>query len=251
MISMRLGMHLKILQLKISSNRINIGQSSIRNESINNNNKMRKVCFLIVAIIFIGMAVCAQDNNVDLRDNLLLGIKIGGNLSNVYDTKGDAFNANPKIGLAAGGFLSIPIIKYLGFQPELLFSQKGFRATGNFLDGTYNLTRTTNYIDIPLLIALKPSNQITLLVGPQYSYLLSQKDVFSNGSISIVDQQQFENNNVRKNIFCFLGGLDVTLNHMVIGARIGWDISDNNGDGTSSSPRYKNVWYQATLGYRF
>jgi len=212
---------------------------------------MRKIFLFIIAISFIGIVGKAQDNNVDLRDKLMVGFKIGGNLSNVYDTKGEAFNTNPKVGFVAGGFLSLPIVQYLGFQPEVLFSQKGFRASGNFIDGTYNLARTTSYIDIPLLIALKPTSQITLLAGPQYSYLLSQKDVFSNGSISIVEQQQFENNNVRKNIFCFLCGMDVSLNHLVIGGRIGWDITDNNGDGTSSSPRYKNVWYQATLGFRF
>jgi hypothetical protein len=30
-----------------------------------------------------------------------------------------------------------------------------------------------------------------------------------------------------------------------------WDLKNNNGDGTSTTPRYKNVWYQATVGYRF
>jgi hypothetical protein len=212
---------------------------------------MRKLIFLVAIAILITVTGRAQDNNVDLRDKFMVGLKIGANLSNVYDTKGDAFNTNPKMGLALGGFLSIPIVQYLGFQPEILFSQKGFRATGNFIDGTYNLSRTTSYLEIPLLIALKPTSQITFLAGPQYSYLLHQKDVFSNGSISVVEQQQFENSNIRRNIFCFLGGIDISLNQLVLGARIGWDISDNNGDGTSSSPRYKNVWYQATVGFRF
>ena len=27
-------------------------------------------------------------------------------------------------------------------------------------------------------------------------------------------------------------------------------IQNNNGDGTSATPRYKNVWYQATIGLR-
>jgi hypothetical protein len=37
----------------------------------------------------------------------------------------------------------------------------------------------------------------------------------------------------------------------VLSARSGWDVQRNNGDGTSSIPRYKNVWFQATIGYRF
>jgi hypothetical protein len=41
------------------------------------------------------------------------------------------------------------------------------------------------------------------------------------------------------------------LNSAVIGARVGWDLMQNNGDGSSSTIRYKNVWYQATIGFRF
>ena len=29
------------------------------------------------------------------------------------------------------------------------------------------------------------------------------------------------------------------------------DIQNNNGDGTSTTPRYKNVWFQGTLGFKF
>jgi hypothetical protein len=36
------------------------------------------------------------------------------------------------------------------------------------------------------------------------------------------------------------------MNNIVIGARAGWDLLNNKGDGTSTTPRYKNMWYQAT-----
>jgi len=211
---------------------------------------MKKLLLLAVTLGYLSISCKAQETNVDLRNNLMLGVKLGLNLSNVYDTKGEAFNANPKFGFVAGGFLSIPITNLIGLQPEVLFSQKGFRGTGTFLGNSYDLTRTTSYIDIPLLIAVRPTSQITIMAGPQYSYLINQKDVFSNGSFNYVDEQTFENSNIRKNIFCFLGGVDISFNHLVLGARIGWDITDNNGDGTSTTPRYKNVWYQGTIGYR-
>ncbi len=212
---------------------------------------MKKIFLTIVAFSFIAIISRAQENDLDLRNNMMFGIKLGLNLSNVYDTKGDAFTTDPKLGLAFGGFISIPITKYFGIQPELLISQKGYQTTGNFLGGTYHLTHTSDFIDIPILIALKPSSQITVLVGPQYSFLFRQTDVFTNSNISAVQEQQFTNSNLRVNTFCFIGGLDVNLNHLVIGGRIGWDVLDNNGDGTSTTPRYKNVWYQATIGYRF
>lgn len=147
--------------------------------------------------------------------------------------------------------MGIPLGSFLGIQPELLYSQKGFKATGTLLGSPYSLTRTTNYLDVPILIALKPIGLITILVGPQYSYLLSQKDVYDNSIMTVVQEQTFKNENIRKNTFGILGGVDINLGNLVIGARVGWDITNNNGDGTSTTPRYKNAYYQATLGYRF
>jgi hypothetical protein len=80
---------------------------------------------------------------------------------------------------------------------------------------------------------------------------MRQKDVFVNGSTSIEQEQVFENDNIRKNTFCFVGGGDINLKHVVLSVRVGWDLIKNNGDGTSDTPRYKNVWYQGTIGYKF
>lgn len=193
----------------------------------------------------------AQNTPAESRKSVNFGIKAGINFSNVYDSKGEQFNANGKIGAAAGIFVSIPIGKFLGFQPEILFSQKGFKATGSILGSGYSFTRTTNYLDIPLFLAIKPTSVLTLLVGPQYSYLMKQDDVFKNSITSVDQQRVFNNDNIRKNTLCFVGGADVNLMKLVLSARAGWDIQNNNGDGTSSTPRYKNVWYQATIGYRF
>ena len=62
------------------------------------------------------------------QNKVAFGMKAGANYSNVYDSKGEDFNADPKFGLAAGAFLSIPFGQYIGIQPEILFSQKGFKA---------------------------------------------------------------------------------------------------------------------------
>ncbi len=194
----------------------------------------------------------AQEDRTEVRDRILFGLKAGSNFSNVYDAKGEEFDAKSKLGLAAGVFLSIPIGEFIGIQPEILFSQKGFKATGGTLDNRYDLSNTTNYIDVPLLFSIKPVGFLTLLAGPQYSYLLKQKYEFKNVSTSVGQAEDYINdNNIRKNTLCFTGGVDLNIKHIVIGARAGWDLFDNNGDGTSTTPQYKNVWLQATAGYRF
>jgi hypothetical protein len=212
---------------------------------------MKKSILLIAAFTAIAFISNGQENKTDFRDKLQFGVKVGANYSNVYSTKGEQFVADSKLGLATGVFLAIPIGKYLGFQPEVLFSQKGFQATGVILGNPYNFTRTTNYIDVPLQFVFKPSEFFTMLAGPQYSYLYKLKDEFTDGITNTEQQQEFANDNIRKNTFCFVAGCDFTMKHLVISGRAGWDLLTNNGNGTSTTPQYKNVWYQATVGYRF
>lgn len=203
---------------------------------------MEKTILILVLFLALPIGCAAQ--------GILFGVKIGSNYSNVYDSKSEEFEADPKFGLATGAFLNIPIGKFMGIQPEILFSQKGFKAKGNLLGGLYSFTRTTNYIDVPIFFALKPISALTVLAGPQYSYLAKRKDVFSDGSASIVQEEEFRKENIRKNTLCFVGGIDLIIDHVVVGVRAGWDVQSNNGDGTSSTPRYKNTWLQATLGFK-
>jgi hypothetical protein len=205
---------------------------------------MKKILFMITGIASMTYVANAQDGPA-------FGVKIGTNYSNIYDSQGEDFEADAKFGLAAGAFVSIPFGRYVGIQPEVLFSQKGFKGTGTMFGSPYEVTRTTNYIDVPLLISLKPTGSITLLAGPQYSFLIKEKNVFANSTATFQQEEAFDNDNIRKNTLCFTGGIDINLGHTVIGMRAGWDLSNNNGNGTSSTPRYKNTWGQLTLGYRF
>lgn len=210
--------------------------------------------FIITIITLTGIitsASYAQVVPVDNRNELKFGAKIGGNYSNVYDSQGEQFDADPTFGLAFGGFLTIPIGTYLGVQPELIIAQHGFKATGVLFGSTYDITRTSTHLEIPLMFALKPLPGLTILAGPQYSYLLKIRNEFKNASTTILQEEAFDNDNIRKNTLSFTMGGDVTINHLVLGGRLGWDLTNNNGDGTSTTPRYKNTWSQITIGYLF
>ena len=207
-----------------------------------------KIIPLLIIITTIINSSNAQETSI--RERIQVGLKIGTNYSNVYDSQGDEFNASSKFGLAAGAFMALPVGKYVGIQPEILFSQKGFSATGKLTGKAYDITRTTSYIDIPLFVTLKPTAFTTVLVGPQYSYLIQQKDAFANASTSIATETEFENASMRKNTLCLVGGFDINVKHFLLGARLGWDVRNNHGDGTSSTPRYRNTWLQVAIGYR-
>ncbi len=211
----------------------------------------RIILTILVSAGIISSTVFAQDTPIDKRGKIQIGAKIGGNYSNVYDAQGEEFDADPTFGLATGAFLVIPIGKYLGLQPEVLYSQHGFKATGMLFGSSYDVTRTTSYLEIPLLVSIKPIPNVTLLAGPQYSYLLNVKNKFKNASTTILQEQAFDNDDLRNNTLAFTLGGDLSIDHLVIGARIGWDLTNNNADGSSSTPRYKNTWTQVTIGYLF
>ena len=210
--------------------------------------KILLTCFTYLAFTSVSTA---QDFDIDSDAKFTIGAKAGLNLSNVYDTKGDAFNADAKFGFAIGAFATIPFGNLIAFQPEVLISQKGFQGTGFILGSTYSLVRTTTYLDFPLLFAIRPTQFLTFLMGPQYSFLLNQKDVFGSATTTIEQETEFKNDIIRKNTLCFTGGLDINLNKLILSGRMGWDLLANNGSGGSETPRYKNFWYQATIGYRF
>lgn len=212
---------------------------------------MKKSILMIAVATLMVSNSFAQNNSDNFRERISFGLKAGANLSNVYDSEGEEFDADSKFGLAAGVFVAIPLGKYLGVQPEILFSQKGYKGSGSVLGSDYSFTYTSNFIDVPLLIAFKPISFITILAGPQYSYLVSDKYEFKSAIVNIDQENEFENDDIRKNILCFLGGIDFNMKNVVIGARVGWDIQANKGGGTSETPRYKNTWYQATIGFRF
>lgn len=209
---------------------------------------MKKIVIMVLAFTSLNITAFGQE---DSRENLRLGAKVGINRANIYDSQGENFSADPKNGLAFGAFLSVPLGKYVGVQPEVMYSQKGFEGSGTIFGNEYQLKRTSTYLDVPLLIALKPSKRLTLLAGPQYSYLMSQKDEYNSPGIDIDYEQEFDNDNIRKNMLGAALGVDINFANMVIGARASWDLTKNNGDGTSSEPRYKNALIQGTIGFVF
>ena len=152
----------------------------------------------LVVLLMTSMSFAQETSSTDDRDQLKFGIKAGVNFSNVYDEEGDDFVADGKTGLAAGAFVSIPLGKFFGIQPEVMYSQKGFKGNGSFLGLDYDYKRTSTYLDIPLLLQIKPSKYLTLLAGPQFSYLLETKNEFNNTSSTT--EEEINSDNYKKGI---------------------------------------------------
>lgn len=202
-------------------------------------------CFALAA-----PPVLQAQSEIDPRENFTFGIKAGVNYSNVWDEEGQDFRADARVGFAGGIFFGIPVGKFLGIQPEILVSQKGFQGSGTMFGAPYSFSKTTTYLDIPLQFQVKPAEFLTIVAGPQYSFLVHEKNTYTYGPNSTGQEEEFNNDNIRKNVLGFVTGGDVIVNHVVVAARMGWDFQTNHGDGTSSTPRYKNKWIQLTVGFK-
>ena len=91
---------------------------------------------------------------------------------NIATTKGVIANPKNKIGWYGGGFASFSLRNKFYLQSELLYSSKGerthFRAGG---DSKSSLR--LNYINLPILIGYKIDSKTSLLIGPEFGYLIT------------------------------------------------------------------------------
>lgn len=193
----------------------------------------------------------AQQTQTDKRGSTYYGLKFGVNYSSIYDAKGEPFNVDPKLGLAFGGFVAFPISKLFGLQSEMLLSEKGYKATGIILGNTYAYTHTSTYLDMPLFLTVKPSNSLTLLAGGRYSYILDVTDRFDPTKYSVLQKELLQKDNTTGGSLSVGTGIDLNIKRFVLSGRANWDLTNNRLDVLgSTTPFYKNVWYQLTVGFR-
>ncbi len=73
-----------------------------------------KKSLLILAMVVLTTATVFGQYSQDHRKKVSFGLKAGVNLSNVYDSQGEQFNSDAKLGLAGGLFVSIPFGSLFG-----------------------------------------------------------------------------------------------------------------------------------------
>ncbi len=126
---------------------------------------------------------------------------------NIATTKGlFAFPKN-RIGWQAGGFAVIPLHKKIFLQSELLYSTKGngFNQINPF--GAPNGVYRFNYLNLPILLGYKIDKKTSAFFGPEFGYLTSVREVYSDN-----DNFNVSNDFPTK----FDVGLGVGLNYKII-----------------------------------
>lgn len=200
-----------------------------------------KYLFTIAAAALLAVGAKAQS----------VSVRAGANFSNIIKTGDSNFSTDFKPGFHAGLGIDIPIVPALSFAPEILYSQKGYKADySSVLGGETKYSVTTNFIDVPILAKFK-SGGFNLHLGPQVSFLTSTTESWDSGSQQYRETVKEDNSNLKKSIISGVVGLGIDVSPRVsfIG-RYALDFQKNNENGTSETPEYKNQVIQVGLGVR-
>ncbi|WP_294286178.1 porin family protein [uncultured Chryseobacterium sp.] len=92
---------------------------------------------------------------------------------------------NQKIGFNAGVFVNVPLTEKFALQPEVLYNQMGAKSVisdNEVTSGTTTVrtrqdySTTLNYISVPVMLQMKPTDNFYVEAGPEVSYFVDGKN---------------------------------------------------------------------------
>lgn len=184
------------------------------------------------------------DDDKTIKPTYHIGIKGGANM---FQVGGSPFASGFQPGFDAGVFGEINLTPQWGFQPEILYSQTGFKTGNgfsvNYPDGVNNYKGNLSYLSIPILITYTPVKLLSLQVGPQYSILLNNDKGLVQGTTTA-----FKNGN-----FSFVFGAQANVKRLKAGLRYVVGLTDLNGMSkgyTNTMSTWSSSGFQAYIGFR-
>jgi hypothetical protein len=180
------------------------------------------------------------------NDNQIkVGFTAGLNVANSIDAYDSRFSSSSIAAFNVGLTLDVPVTNYFSFAPEVLFSQKGFSAD---LENAH-FTERTNYIDVPLLAKFKIVPGFNFLIGPQLTFLTSQRDTYRDFGTNI--ETRFDGHDGDQSYVAGVVGISVDINRNVeIRGRYNIDFSRNSSN-EADLPDFRNQVWQIGLGFKF
>jgi opacity protein-like surface antigen len=230
---------------------------------------MKKVLILSLALI-LGIGANAQ---------IRFGVKAGLNLSSLSDIEASALGVTVKfeereamaVGFHAGGFVNFSFGQYIGLQPEVLFSMQGGRqkvsaallsmVPAGAIPAGVNLSTdySLSYINIPVLLDIKPFANFSILVGPQFGFNIYKSandgsETLSGSEFEKSFESVFGENALNDFDFAVVGGLQYTfIEHLTIGVRYNFGLTNMCSTKLSDADvkGWKNNVIQISVGWAF
>ena len=173
--------------------------------------------------------------------NVSLGVKAGTSLTDFVGA--DANGNKNRFGFNAGIFANIGLTRLVAFQPEVLYSQKGTKASNNSDNGV-----RMHYIDVPLAFHVN-TDGFFFEAGPQIGFLVAAKSQAGSTSTDIT-------NGYKSIDFGYLAGLGYQLKHgLGIGLRYNGAFTNFPNSytvgNTTVQPQARNSAFQLYATYSF
>lgn len=188
---------------------------------------MKKI--LLVAVMFLATSAAVNAQFVQI------GVKAGANFAN--QTGGSDFNgiSVDKEGITsyhAGLVAELKLLEKFSIQPELLYSTVG--ASYKFSEVSEDIKNELGYIAIPVMAKIYMTKSLSLELGPQASFLVSNKKEFD-----AADPKTFD--------FSLNAGLGLkVVGGLFVQARYGIGLTE-----VSKEADFKNSVFQLSAGYMF
>jgi hypothetical protein len=169
--------------------------------------------------------------------------KLGGS-----DATGDI---KTRVGIAAGGFVTIGISKNVAIEPEALFVQKGAKQTESGVETKLKLS----YVEVPVLLKLRFPGSGTVVphiyAGPYLGFKAGCNLTGTQGSVTVsakCEDQAFDFK-VKSTDFgaTFGGGVDV--GRAIIDVR--YDLGFSKIPDSSTDNNIKNRAFYLLVGWTF
>lgn len=195
--------------------------------------KFMKVMWMTTLMsLVLSASVIAQEQQTaaEKKSNSKFGLKGGLNLANLYVD--DASTEKMKVGFNAGIFWKLAVAEGFSIQPELLYSQKGAKATyDNFLQGEGEYRFNLNYLELPLLATVNLGKHFNIHAGPYAGYLLSAnvKDVEDDGTIN--GAVELNEDNFERFDYGVAAGLGLDIENFSLGARYNYGLKEIGESG--------------------
>ena len=191
--------------------------------------------FFIISFLLLTTATVSSQ-----AQKLHYGLTAGTNL---YKVTGRSFDERTKAGFSAGAYGEYFFNRILGIQGELIWSQMKTKTDDDFSQiypgmGVSGADVYLNYISLPVMFSFKPTPELSILIGPQYSFLVNQ----TSGLFSNSDKDAF-----KKSEASLVFGGQLNLGKVKIGARYSIGLTEIN---SMQSDSWKYHGFHFSLGYQ-
>lgn len=209
-----------------------------------------KKFFLSVAVMATSMA---------FAQSIGFGAKAGINVSNMTNKVEDteiSKDAKAKVGYYAGLFVNVPVGANFSVQPEVIYNNVGQKFNYELSGNKASIKRNLDYISVPIMAQYHIFQGLYLEAGPQFSFLVNQKNKISginNNTVKDIIEKTLNIGDYKKVYKTFDLGLGIGAGYKVyknIGVNVRYVVGLTN-DAKVDKTTIKNNTFQAgvTIGF--